>query len=182
MPRLATRLLSAALSISAFGMLAEQANAAELESAFSNHVYAKCAAAPPDPGDETAVVCDSPVGIPVYYRQSGGKASLSLGQSPLSENALSEFPFYQAGPTIEWRGEKKDGRVVPIAAIVRYAVGTSPDQLRSNAFIVYRLQPDGVSCVMAVFGIFEEHAGVRARSVVDKSARDFKCGETRRGP
>lgn len=145
------------------------------ESAYTKHVWEKC----PTIGDEADGVvkrrCAGRAGIDVIWTAGDDSSAVDFGERP-AEQFLEIASFFEAGTTIEWRGPA-NGR--PVAAILRYATGDRIGRLNRSVLVVYRLQPDGVSCVMGTVDGRAKDANVRARTLVDTQANGFRCGESK---
>jgi len=153
---------------------------AALESLTTTHDYAKCPpATSPEPGVIDAHLCQGPAGIAVKWISEPDSSSVDLGSARLQEE-LGLGSFFEADTSIEWRGPRKGADIAPVAAIVGYSVGRSVSRLDGRRLVVYRLEPAGGSCVMAVVAGSKAGAIARARALADKHAERFKCGTSRR--
>ncbi|MGH6841859.1 MAG: hypothetical protein ACREDV_07165 [Methylocella sp.] len=111
----------------------------------------------------------------------------SFGPGAATEIAASETlapfnDFYKG--VIEWRLEKRQGgKARPFAAIARWNVKRSADDLARNGkvsgrvLVVTRLGPGGVCHVGYVDALANANANNLAREIADKHARAFKCGK-----
>lgn len=148
--------------------------AAAQESSYTRHKYDTCAKTEsPEPGIIEVHRCPGKAGIAVRWISEPDSSSVSFGENPLDE-ALDIGGAFEVGSTIEWRSARKGG--TPIAAIVRYRAGAGITHLTKSVLVVYRLEPSGASCVMAVLG----PDGNQARRVVDQHAQSFVCGKSSR--
>lgn len=173
-PRLPPRLvLGLAVLLPIAGASAAGAGQA---SSYTSHDWENCAEVPsPEEGVVQLFRCNGPAGIPVTYTGEEDGSSVGFGAKPLDED-YGFAGFFAVGRTVEWRGPD-GGR--PQAAIIRYRIGQSVSRLDRTVLVAYRLQPDGVGCIMAtVAGGAGDNA--RARAVVDRDAAGFRCGTSRR--
>jgi hypothetical protein len=152
------------------------AASADPKSTYTQHRYSTCPEGKsPEPGVVTVRRCSGPGGLAVTYMGDPDSAVLTFGRSPVSESVDLDA-FYEPGDRIEWRGASS-GDPRPVSAIVRYRVGKSVGSLKQTRLVVYRIEPSGRSCVMAV--VREPGANERARAIVDASAAAFRCGSKR---
>ena len=166
--------LTAAIAVAVLAALATPAEAQE--STTTRHRYETCAQEPsPEPGVIEVRRCPGKAGIAVRWTSEPDSSSVSFGDKPLDED-FNLAPAYEVGTAIEWRSPRKSG--APSAAIVRYRIGSGVASLNRSVLVVYRLQPSGGSCVMAVIG--EPGANATARRLVDQSAGTFVCGKSAR--
>lgn len=87
--------------------------------------------------------------------------------------------FNGAGKTVEWRIERKNGRPVPFATILRWNTTVPQDSgiVRGQVLVVTRLGPGGVCDVGYVDGRANPDAHELAAQLADARARSFKCGK-----
>ncbi|MDR4307714.1 hypothetical protein IHQ68_13910 [Chelatococcus sambhunathii] len=149
---------------------------ADPRSTYTEHRYATCPEGKsPEPGIVEVRRCSGPGGLAVTWMGDADSAVITFGRSPLTESVdLAEF--YEPTNRIEWRGASA-ADPAPVSAIVRYRVGRSVGALKETRLVVYRIEPSGRSCVMAV--LREPGANQRARDVVDAKAATFRCGSRR---
>lgn len=152
------------------------ADAASYESAYTTHDWEKCpAGASPEPDIITVHRCAGLGGFDVVWMGEEDGSWVELGTMPLDEE-LGFGSFFEAGERIEWRGPKG---AAPVAAILRYRIGSRIGDLGRTVLAVYRLEPGGASCIMAeVPGGADANA--KARRLVDERAAGFKCGSAKR--
>ena len=172
MPRLAAHLLAVTLPcLAATGALAGN------DSTYTRHDYQACPEIEsPEPDVITRTRCQGPAGITVTWTNEPDASSIDIGTRIRSES-LGLGSFLAVGPTIEWRGPQGSRR--PLAAIVRYHSGPTVGRLDRPKLVVYRLEPSGRSCIMAVID-GAPGANARAREIVDDGAQRFRCGVSRR--
>lgn len=156
-------------------VFAAGANAAP-KSTYTQHRFSVCPEGKsPEPGVITVRRCSGPGGLAVTYMGDPDSGTLTFGRAPVSESVDLDS-FYEPAERIEWRGATS-GDPRPVSAIVRYHVGKSVGALKQSRLVVYRIEPSGRSCVMAV--VREPGANQKARDIVDASAATFKCGSKR---
>lgn len=74
---------------------------------------------------------------------------------------------------LEWRGLMKDGSFEPFAVIVRMRqeAGVEPDGAPRRSFlVVYRLRPNGTSCIVG-----DSDSNTKAREIADASLTRYTC-------
>lgn len=96
------------------------------------------------------------------------KAHLGFGAR---ENVSGVFGIDGVRATpVEWRGVRRGGGLRPFAVIARLR---SPlDQPRGGRFVVWRLRPDGTSCIVG-----DARSRAQARRIADASRTRFTCKE-----
>lgn len=96
-------------------------------------------------------------------KPNGSKAELNLGQ-------IGGGGFSYVGPRAEWRVKRENGKVVPIALIVRLNVSTNPsDSSQTTSFLtVTKITPQKICLVEAINP--KPDANEAARIVADGSA------------
>lgn len=145
------------------------------ESITTHHDYGRC---PSKTDPQIALVRRACLGvgsIEVFVTEGDGSKALWFGRRPIKES-IDLGAFYKPADDIEWRLDKGTG--LPMAAVVRYRVGASAGALTGSKLVVYRLEPAGGSCIMAVLP--DGKAGAKARALIDADARGFRCGSSRR--
>jgi len=75
---------------------------------------------------------------------------------------------------VEWRGLMKEGSFEPFTVIVRMLppFGAEPDAPRRSFLVVYRLRPDGTSCIVHDGAI---DSNTKAREIADASLTRYTC-------
>jgi hypothetical protein len=171
---IATALFGAASMIPAGPSAAAQGPLKVKESIYTRHNYDRC----PTRGDNGAGVarraCLGVGNIEIYWVKDDASEGLWFGRRPITEK-IDLGSSYAPADTVEWRLDQTTGR--PRAAIVRYRVGNSAGARRESRMVVYRLEPSGASCLMAV--IKEPGATAKAREAAD-AAGSFRCGSDKR--
>jgi len=179
--RLVQAAAAATLALTAAALLAGTAPATAAPaldlkpSIFTRHDYRKCPAAPAAGEGPDARMCLGVANVPVVWSSDGASAALWFGRKPLKES-LNLGTVFRPEPSVEWRAtEQSQGR--PVAAIVRYRVGERAGALSGSRVVVYRLEPSGAGCVMAVLPSGDAK---KARALADETANSFRCGSSRR--
>ena len=159
-----------------FAISAAGTAVAEPKSTYTQHKYSSCPEGKsPEPGVIEVRRCSGPSGLAVTFMSEDDSAVLTFGRAPMSESVDLDVA-YVPGDKIEWRGASADDPT-PVSAIVRYRVGKSVGALKESRLVVYRIEPSGRSCVMAV--VREPGANGKAREIVDSRAASFRCGSKR---
>ena len=141
---------------------------------YTSHDYGKCRKAKPDDQGVSVHRCAGKAGIPVIWTAGDDSSSVDFSTRPIAETISDKASFFEAGRTIEWRGPR-GGR--PQAAILRYATGRNVGKLDGSRLVVYRLGPDGVSCVIGSVDGRSRDANAAARRLTDEKAAGFRCGQ-----
>ena len=104
--------------------------------------------------------------IPVWYVcTDSARCKYGFGAKA---NASGTFGTGEKGSwRIEWRGPRRSGPFKPVAVILRL---TSPDGDEPNRLYVYRLRPDGTSCIVG-----KATTNTAARLIADNAARGYRC-------
>jgi len=166
-----------ALAIGFATVLTTPLRAEPWASSYTTHDYAKCRKDKGN-GDPVSVHrCPGKAGITVVWTAGDDSSAVAFGAKALEEAVTDKAAFFEAGKTIEWRGPK-GGR--PQAAILRYATGASVGKLDGSRLVVYRLAPDGASCIVGSVDARKPDANAVARSLVDEKATGFRCGQDAR--
>lgn len=169
----ALRVIAATAALSL--VCAAQAHA-EPKSTYTQHRYEACPESrSPEPGVITLRRCSGPAGVAVIYMAEPDSAALAFGK-PSGRESVDLDAFYEPNDKIEWRGASSSDPT-PVSAIVRYRVGKSVGALKETRLVVYRIEPSGRSCAMAV--VREPGANKKAREIVDARAATFRCGSKR---
>ena len=166
-----------ALAIGFATALAAPLRAEQWVSSYTSHAYAKCRK---DKGDGDPVFvhrCAGKAGITVIWTAGDDSSAVEFGAKAVQETISDKAAFFEAGKTIEWRGPK-GGK--PQAAIVRYATGASVGKLDGARLVVYRLAPDGSSCIAGSVDARKPEANAAARRLADEKAPGFRCGQDAR--
>lgn len=166
-----------ALAIGFATVLAAPLRAEQWVSGYTTHEYAKCRKDKGD-GDPVSVHrCAGKAGITVIWTAGDDSSAVEFGTRALQETISDKAAFFEAGKTIEWRGPK-GGK--PQAAILRYATGQNVGKLDGSRLVVYRLAPDGPSCIIGSVDARKPSANAAARRLADEKAAGFHCGQDAR--
>ena len=118
----------------------------------------------------------------VYVHAGDQRTYISYGPKQADTVASGETlaSFNNEGKTIEWRIERKNGKPVPFATILRWnttVMQDNGDSVRGQVLVVTRLGPGGVCHVGYVDGRANPNANELAVQLADGRARGFKCGK-----
>ena len=163
-----------ALAIGFATVLALPLRAEQWASSYTTHDYAKCRK---DKGNGDPVLihrCAGKAGISVIWTAGDDSSAVEFGAKALQETISDKAAFFEAGKTNEWRGPKS-GK--PQAAILRYATGRSVGKLDGSRLVIYRLAPDGSSCIVGSVDARKRDANAVARRLADEKAAGFRCGQ-----
>jgi hypothetical protein len=145
------------------------------DSIYTRHDYERCArTSDDDPIMERR--CEGHDGIAVHWTNEPDNSSVSFG----SENSIggefdARFTFATVGDVIEWRGPVQNGRVAPVAAIVRYQLCRAVGGPCTPELAIYRLHGKRGSCIAATVNGRRPDANARAREIADTFMRSFDC-------
>ncbi|KRE20683.1 hypothetical protein ASE66_07485 [Bosea sp. Root483D1] len=166
-----------ALAIGFAVVLATPLRAEQWASSYTGHDYAKCRKDKGN-GDPVSVHrCPGKAGLTVIWTAGDDSSAVEFGTKALQETISDKAAFFEVGKTIEWRGPK-GGKLQ--AAIVRYATGQSVGKLDGSRLVVYRLSPDGSSCIIGSVDARKLDANTAARRLADETAEAFRCGQDAR--
>ena len=166
-----------ALAISFTALLTAPLRAEQWVSSYTTHDYAKCRKDRGN-GDPVSVHrCPGKAGVSVIWTAGDDSSAVEFGVKALQETISDKAAFFEAGKTIEWRGPQ-GGK--PQAAILRYATGQNVGKLDGSRLVVYRLAPDGSSCIIGSLDACKPDANAAARRLVDEKAAGFRCGQDAR--
>ncbi|MCV9936294.1 hypothetical protein OIU35_07950 [Boseaceae bacterium BT-24-1] len=165
------------LAIGFVAVLAAPLRAEQWASSYTSHDYAKCRKDKGN-GDPVSVHrCPGKAGLTVTWTAGDDSSAVDFGAKALQETISDKAAFFEVGKTIEWRGPK-GGK--PQAAIVRYATGQSVSKLDGSRLVVYRLAPDGASCIIGSIDARKPDANAAARRLAEEKAAGFRCGQDAR--
>ncbi|RXT54681.1 hypothetical protein B6S44_13735 [Bosea sp. Tri-44] len=166
-----------ALAIGFATLLATPLRAEQWASSYTTHDYTKCRKDKGN-GDPVAVHrCPGKAGLTVTWTAGDDSSAVEFGAKALQETISDKAAFFEVGKTIEWRGPK--GKQ-PQAAIARYATGQNVGKLDGSRLVIYRLAPDGASCIIGSVDARKPDANAAARRLVDEKAASFRCGQDAR--
>jgi hypothetical protein len=104
----------------------------------------------------------------LMYTEGGFYTRIGFGARP---NVLGPYPTLGMGPApLEWRGVWVGGAFRPFAVILRVRDPAFEDK-RVSILMVFRLRPDGTSCVVGD----SSKTNADARRVADASRGAFTC-------
>jgi hypothetical protein len=121
-------------------------------------------------------------GNSVFVSAGDQRTYISYGPKPADTVAAGETlaAFNSEGKTIEWRIERRNGRPVPFATILRWnttVMQDDGDTVRGQVLVVTRIGPGGVCHVGYVDARANPNANALAVQLADERARGFKCGK-----
>jgi hypothetical protein len=187
MRRIATPLLaligSAAVAANAAAQPAGSSNTDTVERAYTPLDLSKCShKRGRQLEDYGSWRCAGYGGNLVFVSAGDQRTYISYGPKPAATVASGETlaAFNSAGKTIEWRIERKNGKPVPFATILRWNTTVPQDNgdlVRGQVLVVTRLGPGGVCHVGYVDGRANPNANELAVQLADTRARGFKCGK-----
>ncbi len=119
-------------------------------------------------------MCDGVGGykLEVYeddIRQGANVISPSGTKSELNFQANVSGAFSMLGEKVEWRVEKKDGKTVPVAMIVRFNANDKKDETKTTSYLVVTKVDGDKSCITDVVKPIE-NANEEARKLADAAA------------
>jgi hypothetical protein len=153
---------------------AEVAFAADAVSVYTHHDYNKCRLVRKDAATQSRR-CKGIAGIPINYSNGEDDSVIDFGRDGLVGEASWGDEFAFAGKTIEWRGFRKNGRLEPYAAIVRFDVGRSIGGPFRPRLEIFRLEGDRRSCLAASVDGRKPDANRQARKIADDFVATFDC-------
>lgn len=138
-------------------------------------------------GEFASFVCPGFKGYPVIIYTGDLRESLFYGFPPGPGGPFvweSFGPFNSAGPKIEWRIDKSNGREIPFATIHRWFVSDPEDaEKKTEVLVVEKVGQvdarDGCA-VGLVVASGNPQANETARKIADEQSRDFACGADER--
>ena len=152
-------------------LLATTATAAK-DSTYSTFDYQSCPeAASPEPGIIEVRRCEGPEGLAVYWHAEPDVSQIVIGENSQTLDFQGSLLF-EVNNAVEWRWTQP-GSQWPQAAIIRYSFGMSVSSLNHRRLAVYKIEPDGYSCIRAL--IDGENANERAREAADVEADAQEC-------
>ena len=124
------------------------------------------------PDHDTGVLrCEGLGELPVWWSfAEGARDYLGFGAKPNTSGIYG--PERNEAWAIEWRGVERHGHFEPFAVIVRMTFPRTDSATDDRSFLfVYRLRPDGTSCVVGSSLASNEEA----RALADGSRERFEC-------
>ncbi len=143
-------------------------------SAYTKHPAESCKLIKDDDVIKT-YTCKGYAGIPVGISNEPDDYYLTPGKKHLS----TEWPFGSfsfAEDVVEWRGEKKGKTLKPYAAIIRYKIGKSVAGPFRQVLLIYKITPEGNSCLATKVDAHQSDANAKARTIADDIGKTFQCG------
>ncbi|HXF53018.1 MAG TPA: hypothetical protein VNK52_02735 [Hyphomicrobiaceae bacterium] len=130
--------------------------------------------------DGASWLCSGLPDYAVYFLERGSRQAMSFGadarryraagQSLTADNSALDD---HKRATVEWRAERRGGRDVPYAAIVRYR--TAREGEKGEVLVITKIG-DGEACHAAyIDALANAEAMALARSWADSEARKFDC-------
>jgi hypothetical protein len=185
MRRIATSILVLAGLLAATGTAAAQPAGSPnaIERAYTPLELSKCRHKPGrEVEDYGSWRCEGYGGNFVFVSAGDQRTYISYGPKLAETVAAGETlaAFNSEGKTIEWRIERKCGKPVPFATILRWNTTVMQDNgstVRGQVLVVTRLGPGGVCHVGYVDGRANPNANELAVQLADTRARGFKCGK-----
>ncbi len=171
-------------------MALSQARAGERDSVYSRLDLDECRAVSdrelglPEPGEEEMAMdggrwlCAGYDGRIVYVVEEDLRFFVSFGSAAMGEMAAGQtfVTFNNIGDTLEWRVERKDGKWVPFATILRWTTeigdGSQPD---GSFLVVTGLEPGNVCQVARINASVIIDANRVAREIADNEVAGFDC-------
>jgi hypothetical protein len=145
------------------------------DSVYTRHEDERCART----GDDDPILerrCQGYDGIAVHWTNEPDNSSVSFGtESSIGGEFDARFTFAVVGDVIEWRGPVRSGKVVPVAAIVRYQLCREVGGPCTPELAIYRLHGKRGSCIAATVNGRRPDANARVREIADTYMRSFDC-------
>jgi hypothetical protein len=157
------------------------AAAQAVDSAYTRHDYEKCRVITEEEGAQERV-CEGHAGIPVHWLNGPDSSTVYFGDEAADDTYDARFAFAVVQSTIEWRGPRRDGRIEPFAAIVRFQLCQSVSGPCRPELVIFRLDGRRRSCIAATVNARLADANVRARALADTFVQNFRCGQDSRRP
>lgn len=156
------------------------AEARPFDSRYTRFDYEQCGELDsPEPGVVEMRRCAGPDGIAVTWIAEPDSSEVVPGQAA-GDEPLGLSAFFEAGDTVEWRMAKRSGTISTIAAIVRYAHGDAIGRLDRSRLVIYRIEPNGRSCILGTVDGGRPNANAEARQLADRWSGGFVCGVSAR--
>ena len=177
MPSLRSLIPAAALVAAGAG----PAGAGEITSAYTKLELDKCelVSSNPDEGGSAVWNCKGYDGRRVRVAEGDLRFFVSYGPDAESQKAAHQTlaPFNVIHHTLEWRLERRNGRQVPFATILRY-FWDSGNGRKGQTLVVTKLGPDEACHVAHVVAQGNPGANRMAREAADTEARSFDCAHS----
>jgi hypothetical protein len=118
--------------------------------------------------------------FPVFFAEVGSRQVMSFGSDPQHRraarqtlSAMNNALDAQHRATVEWRFERRAGRDVPYAAIVRYR--TTRDGIKGEVLVVTKIAEHDTCHGAYIDAVANANAIALARSWADREARRLDC-------
>lgn len=177
-------LLAALLLIGAPAMAGAEQIVSEYTDFDAERYCSTFAAAEEDEGDWANMVCAGYRGYPVIVYYDDARESVFYGFPPDGDLAPaweSFVGFNHAGPKVEWRIAREEGREAVFATIHRWFVSDPADDRRNIEVLVVekvgQIHGREGCAVGYVVATGNPDANEKARRIADTQARDFVCGD-----
>ncbi len=122
--------------------------------------------------------CSGYKGHPVYVAEGDLRMFVSYGGDAANEKAARQTlpQFNTINETMEWRLQKKNGKWVPFATILRFFTQSGdPSEADGQVLVVTKLEP-GNTCHIAYIDARQvKNANAVARQYADETAASFDC-------
>ncbi len=169
------------LGLGLAGLVVAPGHAGEISSVYTSLDLDKCKllASNPNEGGWAVFECRGHDGMPVRVAEGDLRFFVSFGPNAEKQIAATQTlaPFNTIHKTLEWRVERKGGKWVPFATILRYFWDSNGK--KGQTLIVTKLE-NGQACQVAhIVADANPKANEQARQAADTHARTFKCGETK---
>lgn len=133
--------------------------------------------------DGNAWECSGLEGWPVWIAEGDLRTFVSVGPEPAKRRAATQTlpafnsPFAEKSTraTLEWRFDRRGGRIIPYATILRYV--TRSDRAHGAALIVTRVTRSDTCQVAWIDALANPDAIAIARRIADTVARTFDCSQ-----
>lgn len=155
------------------------ANSDKIESVYTDITPEKCKTTGENEQEEWRTqMCDGVGGYKLEVFEGDLRSSINVispsgKKSELNFQANVSFNFSALGDKAEWRVQKKDGKNVPIALIVRLNASRDDDETKSDSFLTVSKINGDKACVTDVVKPIA-NANEEARKLADKAA-DKPC-------
>lgn len=169
-----------ALTTLAALMLVLPARAAEISSVYTKLDLDKCklVASSDKEGSWAEWQCKGHEGMRVRVAEGDLRYFVSYGPNADKQKAASQTlgPFNTIHHTLEWRVEKRNGKWIPYATILRYF--WSSDGRKGQTLVVTKLDGNEACHVAHIRAGANPQANVQARRIADNKARGFDCSNS----
>lgn len=132
--------------------------------------------------DGNAYLCPGLPGWPVYVASGDDRQFVSFGPDPgrrlAANQTLGAFnTIFEPGkrPAIEWRVERKGGRQIPFATIVRFH--TQRDGAKGDVLVITKVARSEACQLARIDATANADGMALARAWADENARKRTCGK-----